>query len=474
MGTRVLLCAVILAWTFSSGYAEEPGTLPSKPTAVTTEKNGVPTGPVEQVGSAPTAKPASGAKAEKSSNLAINAEGNVSLDFRDADIQNVLRILAFKSGVNIVSGPEVTGLVTIKLQNVPWKRALSVIVDTYGFAFEQKDNIITVTTIENMKKRREDAKLLSAQEPLTTKTFTLNYAKADKIIGSIDKMRTERGSINYDERTNSIIVRDTAANVELIGEVIAKLDTTTPQVLIEAKVVETTLSDSENMGIDWTVQATATGSKRPMLLPFDGRNSSLRFIPDDFPATTTGFTYGTLDFTAFQAVLKMLSSRTDTNVLSNPRLVTLDNQPARINVGSQYPIPKYTYNEEQARLQVSDWEYKDIGVIFEVTPHVNNAGFVTVDLKPQVTDILDYVTVENTSLPRLSNEEAKTSVMIKDGETLVIAGLIKDRVTEIKKKVPFVGDIPLLGALFKSNSKTVSKTELLIFLTPHIIKTDKP
>ncbi len=183
----------------------------------------------------------------------------------------------------------------------------------------------------------------------------------------------------------------------------------------------------------------------------------------------TDFKFGTLNFSQLQAVLELLRTRTDTNILSNPRVVTLDNQTARIVVGSQYPLPQYTYNEEQARLQVSGWEYKDIGIIFAVTPHVNNAGFITIDLEPKVTEILDFVTVENTSLPRLSTEEAKTRVMIKDGETLVIAGLIKDKVTDIKKKTPILGDIPLLGLIFQKSEKTVAKTDLLIFMTPHII-----
>jgi len=458
---KLVLVFAVLALAFSSVCAEEvaaPSNLQSSQAV--------------QVPAAPPAAPQT-VVAEKK-NVATMQDGNVTLDFKDADIQNVLRILAFKSGVNIVTGPDVTGLVTIKLQNVPWRRALQVILDTYGYAFEQKDNIITVTTIENMKKRREDAKLLSDQEPLVTKTFILNYAKAAVIITSLDKMKTERGSMNFDERTNAIVVRDTSANMELIGEVIQKLDTVTPQVLIEAKIVEATLSNTENLGIDWVTKATISGAKRPILWPFTEATDN-KYAPGSFPATAaTDFSYGTLNFSQLQAVLEMLNTRTDTNILSNPRIVTLDNQTARINVGSQYPIPQYTYNEEQARLQVNGWEYKDIGVIFEVTPHVNNAGFITVDLRPQVTDILDFVTVENTQLPRLSNEEAKTSVMIKNGETLVIAGLIKDRVTDIKKKTPFLGDIPLLGLLFQKKEKSVSKTDLLIFLTPHIITPDKP
>lgn len=412
--------------------------------------------------------------------VSMDASGLVSLDFREADIRNVLDLLAFKSGVNIVSSPEVTGIVSIRLDNVPWKEALEVILQTYGYAYEQKGSIIMVTTVENLKKRREDALLLAEQEPLITETFTLNFGKASDIIASIEKIKSDRGSVNFDERTNTLIVTDSKTKLELIAKVVDKLDTTTPQVLIEAKVVETTLTNTENMGIDWVTVASVSGAARPTTYPFTEISGNKYIKNANFPhvndetATDDLFTYGTLNFSQAQAIFELLKTRSNTNILSNPKIVTLDNQPAQVVVGSQYPIPTYTYNEEQARLQVSGWEYMDIGIIFDVTPHVNSAGFVTMDIEPKITAILDFVTVENTSLPRLSNESTKTSVIVKGGETLVIAGLIKDQTTETKKRTPFFGDIPLLGYVFQKSETLVQKTDLLIFLTPHIVTPEIP
>ncbi len=398
----------------------------------------------------------------------VSKPGNVTLDFRDADILNVLRVLSYKSGVNIVPTPAVAGLVTVQLTDVPWEQALGVILDTYGYGYDRRGSIIIVTTIEDLKKRREDNQFLAEQEPLTTKTFVLNYAKAAEVVASIDKMRTARGTVNFDVRTNAVIVQDIQSNIELISQVIPILDAMTPQVLIEAKIIETTLSNTEKLGIDWTAKATLAGPKRPTTFPFEKETS--KYISDAFPSAASSlFSYGTIDYTTFQMVLEFLKTRSDTNIVSNPRIVTLDNQKANINVGTQYPIPAYTYNEEQAKLQVSGWNYMDIGVIFEVTPHVNNAGYVTLDIMPRVTAILDYVTVENTSLPRLSNESAATRVMVKSGDTLVIAGLIKDQTTDTKKKIPFLGDIPIAGLIFHKNELAVTKTELLIFMTPHIL-----
>ncbi|MFH0754407.1 MAG: secretin N-terminal domain-containing protein, partial [Candidatus Omnitrophota bacterium] len=352
-------------------------------------------------------------------------------------------------------------------------------LSTYGYSFEQKGTIITVTTVDNLRKRREDAKSLADQEPLTTESFVLNYSKASDVKDSIDKMKSPRGSVNFDKRTNTLIVSDVETNLQMIRDVIKGLDAVTPQVLIEAKIIETTLNKGENMGIDWNILASASGSSRPTTFPFSTHSDSQYLSGTDFQVTGVKydnpfdsqgiFTYGTLNLSQFSVALQMLKTRSDVNTISNPRIVTLDNQPAKITAGSQYPLPKYIYNEQSASLQVSGWEYIDIGVTFLVTPHVNGANVVTLDIEPTVTDIMGYVTLENTSVPQLSSETAKTTVMIRDGNTLMIAGLIKDRKTDTRKKVPFLGDIPILGLPFQKKDASVVKTELVIFLTPHII-----
>ncbi|MBM3247953.1 MAG: type IV pilus secretin PilQ [Candidatus Omnitrophica bacterium] len=430
-----------------------------------------------QVQSSPEAQP----DTQKEVLIQVESEvkpGNVTLDFRDADIRNVLRILSYKSGVNIIVGPEVTGLVTIQLTDVPWETALDVILRTYGYGYERKGNIITVTTFEKLSEQRRLEQELKAQEPLVTEVFTLNFAKAEAVVGSIKEMLTTRGRVNFDNRTNTVMVTDSISNIDRIKQIVPTLDAVTPQVLIETKIIKTTLTDTENLGVDWTAQITVSGAQHPTIWPFGSEKSNFSedYLPDAFPATTavdgTGsgrFRYGTLDFASLQAVLQVLSTRTDTNILSNPRIVTLDNQAANIIVGKKYPQPQYTYNAEQAKMQVSGWEYLDIGIILNVTPHVNKAGFVTLDIAPQVSDIDSFATVEGTSMPILTTEQAKTQVMIKDGETLVIAGLIKDQVSNTKNKIPILGDIPLIGLLFKKKTDTKQKTDLLIFITPHII-----
>jgi type II secretion system protein D len=351
-----------------------------------------------------------------------------------------------------------------------------------NISFDQRTNVLIVRDVAgNMELLDGLIKTLDSmpqeQDPLMTKTYRLSFAKASELVESINKTKTSRGNISFDQRTNMLIVRDVAGNMELLDGVIKTLDSMTPQVLIEAKVVETTLSNTENLGITWAVGGTAGGAQRATTFPFT--QDSNRLIPSAALDTVSNntFKYGTLDASGLSATLEMLQKRTDTNILSNPSIVTLDNSTAKIVVGSQYPIPTYTYNSDQAKLQLSGWNYMDIGIIFEVTPHVNNAGLVTLDLQPTITAITDYVLVDpaaTAKVPVLSTEEAKTRVMIKDGQTLVIAGLIKNHTSLTKKKVPFLGDIPILGGAFRKKEDQKDKTELLIFLTPHIITANNP
>jgi len=432
-------------------------------------------------------------------NLTAEA-AHVSLDFQDADIRNVLKVLAFKSGVNIVAAPDVTGVVNIELKDVPWQKALDVILSTYGYGFVRKDNIISVMTIENLKKYREDSLALEAQEPLISRTFPLSFAKAQDAMKVIDKLISKRGFINFDDRTNALIIRDLEGNLELITGVIKSIDTITPEVMIETKVIETDLNNTDTLGIDWVMQASVSGSSLPTTFPFSqskgsgapGKFAGTTFFPTTTStlsgiaaptlasATTTGFSYGTINASSLSATLAALSTHGTTRTLSNPRVVTLDNEKVTFNVGLQYPMPQYSFNSSTGQQQISGYTFTPIGINFEVTPHVNNAGWITLDLHPDISAIDQLVTLQQGSstsspvqIPELSDRAIQTKVMVENGKTLVMAGLISDVKTDTKNKVPFLGDIPLLGKLFSSTNKTLVRTELLIFLTPHIITADK-
>ncbi len=241
-----------------------------------------------------------------------DSKNNVTLDFKEADINTVLRVMSLKSGMNIVAGPEVQGNVTIRLENVHWQKALDVLLRTYGYVYERDENVIRVTTRDNL-----------AQEPLVTKTFVLNYSKAGELQDAVKDMLTERGRIKIAERVNMLVVTDIPTNLYRIEEVIAKLDKITAQAYIDSKIVKTAMGVTENLGIDWNLDGRVTGSSRPTTFPFSdsgqGENISpaLRqffpFVNTDpgtavvnpgdnrsFPSpkitATSSYTYGTLDF----------------------------------------------------------------------------------------------------------------------------------------------------------------------------------
>lgn len=448
----------------------------------------------------PAAEPASTEQAEPAAapdtsvSVGNAAPGNVTVDFKDADIQNVLRILSFKSGVNIVAGKDVVGNVTIRLVDVPWEKALDVVLKTYGYAYDRDENIIRVTTIENLKK-----------EELSTEVFTLSYSQAAEVEKSIKDVLSERGKIRSDVRSNTLIVTDMPTTLQRVQKVVERLDKSTPQVVIQAKVIETTLGDADRLGIHWNVKAAVRGSARPTTLPFPaGQRTFLqRFLPQgrapqtttntssgttlaatattaDFPSSSAQptfpvvdkneFQFGTLDFSEFQAVLEMIQQRDDSKVLSEPHVTTLNNQEAKILVGEVIAIPIFERNSTTGRMEITGYRDRDLGIRLTVIPQVNDQKEIVVNIHPEITNLLGYDELTpDIRAPRFSTREAISQVRIRDGQTIVIGGLIKETVVDSKTKVPILGDIPLLNGLFSSKNKTVQKTDLLFFMTVSIL-----
>lgn len=438
--------------------------------------------------------------------------GNVTVNFKGADIRTVLAYIAEVSGVDIVPSPDVKGIVDLKLTNKPWKVALDIILRNYGFAYEREGDIIRILTVDKLK-----------MEELTSQAFSLNYSKAKDVVESIKNIVSERGKVMYDERTNTVVVTDIPTNIYKIGQIIDRLDKKTYQVLIEARVIETALDDTEKLGIDWNLKFSISGAARPTTLPFENFKSPFgpkqtfkEFLPmvqtgapisvttsgtsttttttnlGDFPqyagqfpetfpfATKDLFVFGSLDFTEFKAVLELLKSRSNTDIISNPRIATLNNTEALINVGQTLNMPKYERNSTTGKMEITGYDSMLLGVILTVTPHVNDNGEIAVDLEPKISDLLRYDTLDKSTgvvAPVFSQRQAKTKVMIKDGDTIFIGGLIKENNIDVKKKMPFLGDIlgdvPYLGLLFTKKETTKQKTELIFFITVNLMSTGK-
>ncbi|MFC1698535.1 secretin N-terminal domain-containing protein [Candidatus Omnitrophota bacterium] len=417
------------------------------------------------------------APAEASIPPQITQSGNITVDFKNADVHDVLKIISYKSGVNIVASQDVAGSVTIRLVDINWERALDVILKNNGFVYERDNDIIRVTTVENLSK-----------EELSTEIFVLNYAKAEQVANTITEMLSERGKVKFDVRTNQLVVTDVPTNLYKVSKVVERLDKRTPQVLIEAKVLETVLDDDERLGIDWSIYASATGASRPLSYPFvwdntggiTGRKFYPRIDPTDgdftnsvengFPfAGADDFTFGTLSFAQLQTVIEILKTRSDTKTLSNPKIVTLNNKEAIIHVGRNYNIPLYERNSSTGQMEITDYQEKQVGVKLTVTPHVNMTGEIVVDLHPEVSGFLQFDNYGNVQAPVFTTRDAITQVRVEDSETIVIGGLIKEEIVDEVTKVPLLGDIPLLKYLFSKSEKTKDTTDLIIFVTVRLL-----
>ena len=431
--------------------------------------------------------------------------GNVTVNFKDADIKAVLNYLAEVSGVDIVTAPDVTGNVTLKLTDKPWETALKIIVKNYGYAYEREGDIIRVVTLDSLKKAE-----------LSTEVIHLNYATVDEAKIAVTDMLSDRGKVAFDARTNTVLVTDLPTNIYKIKQVMTKIDKRTPQVMIEARIFETLLEDDERMGIDWGLKIALTGAARPTTLPFlssgglqfiDGAVSS-KYLPVGLPASTTSttpsgggaavettsdaefpsdgvtpfpyvdadqFTYGTLDFTQFSAVLELLKQRRSTDVISNPRITTLNHKEAKILVGRVYNFPTFDQTELTGQWVISGYESKELGIKLVVVPHVNKNGEIVVELKPEISNYLGLEKIsDELSAPIWSTRMADTQIMARDGDTIFIGGLVSENNVDVEKKVPvlgdILGDIPFIGGLVKHTSVEKEKKELIFFITVHIVK----
>jgi len=405
------------------------------------------------------------------------------IKFKDADIRVVIQSIAQKAikdgkKINIVVSPSVEGLVSVSLENVDWFSTLEAILRPYDYSYEWVgETILLIDTTEKIGKRETLAKEREEIEALDTRVFSLSFAKVLDIKEAIEGMLSSRGRLTIDKRTNALVVTDVQSNLSNLQKTITSLDAITTQVLIEAKIVEINLDVTHKLGINWEITGVASGGKVPHTWPFTQSSENKYLEGNSFPEAPA-FSYGTLNASSLQATLDIIFSDTDTNILSMPRITTLDNETASINVVTEDPVPNYTYNADTGAWEISDFKKYTYGVSLEVTPQINREGFVTLDIKPEVNEKLSDKTFSSgsggeTTVPILSTQKTHTKVMIKDGDTLIIAGLIRDKTIDIVKKVPILGDLPLIGYFFRHESTTKEKKNLLIFITPKIVTPER-
>jgi type IV pilus assembly protein PilQ len=431
--------------------------------------------------------------------------GRLSMDFRDADINNLLRIIAEVSGMNVVAGSDVSGKVTVRLVNVDWQQALDVILKINNLGYELDGNVIRVAPLAKLdaeRKAREDARVAAARareteqraqiqlEPLVNRVIAVNYTKADDVSKQLDRLRTPGrpdASITYDLRTNTLIINDTAAAVARMETLLKRLDIPTPQVLIEARIVEATRTFSQSLGIEWGFtfnSLNASGAAGNMLTPVSVFTSptgsptmnvptssanmplSISFPASGANVSSVGVLAGNLINNALLGVrFSAAENEGKARVLSAPKVATMDNQEAEIRQGTQVP---YTTVDSSGRTVVA---FQDAFIRLKVTPHITNDRRISMKVEAEKTQPgprIDFV--GGFAFP-LDQRKATTNILVSNGATIVIGGLMQasDNVTE--SGLPWLKNIPVLGWAFKSTSIGPNdKTELLIFLTPTILE----
>lgn len=420
----------------------------------------------------------------------------IDLDLKDADIHNVLRLLADVGRVNIVTADNVQGSVTIRMRNVPWDQALDVVLQAKSLGMVHQGNMIRVAPLADLEKEREMAIARRQQEvklaPLETRLIPVSYAQADDIQERAKPLLSERGSIAVDQRTNVMIVRDIAGNLNQIEELTRSLDTQTPQVLVEARIVEATSTYLRDVGIQWggdTTFSGATGNPTGLafpnsigvvggasdantptagLSPFTNQVTNPNFAVN-LPATVgtgsggaIGLTFGSIDNTINLAVrLSAAESSGQLRILSSPRILTLDNRDARIAQGTLIPFSQISAQGVQTTFQEAKLQLL-------VRPHVTADGSVSMHVKIN-RDEPDFNQTSARGDPTILKREAETDLLVMDGHTAVIGGIFTRNTGRNLNQVPFFGDIPLIGLLFQRRRASDTRGELVIFLTPRIV-----
>jgi type IV pilus assembly protein PilQ len=398
----------------------------------------------------------------------------ISLDFQDADIRNVFRILNEISGKNFIIGSNVKGKVTLKLDNVPWDQVLDLVTRMNKLGVDEEGNIIRIAplaTLEAEKKAADSARqAMEEVAPLVTEYIAINYSEASAMRAHLTDIKTERGSVSLDERTNMIIMTDVQEAIDRAKDVVKKLDIVTRQVLIEARIVEAETNFAREIGIQWgfdhmtTRSADALGgtygfsgavggdSNYAVNLPPAAGTSGIDFVFSRWPGMATSLTVS--------ASLKLAEAEGKLKIISSPKVLTMDNKEATIKQGSSIPYQK----DEDGTISTT---FVDAVLSLKVTPHVtmDNRIAIKVNATKDAPDFSQAVAGQ----PAIDKKEANTELLVNNGETIVIGGIITETKSVNEDRVPGLGKLPVLGHLFKNRSKRADRTELLIFLTTTIV-----
>jgi type IV pilus assembly protein PilQ len=417
------------------------------------------------------------AEKRKKDSFAYTGE-KLSLNFQDIDVRSVLQLIADFTDLNLVASDTVQGNITLRLQNVPWDQALDLVLKTKGLDKRKVGNVLLVAPADEIAARErqelEAQKQISELAPLRRELIQVNYAKASdiaKLFSSVTggaapgaaaaAQGDNRGSITVDDRTNSIIAYQTQDRLDELRRIVAQLDIPVRQVMIEARIVEANVDYTKELGVNWSGSLSGHGN-------FDvsgGTNSTGNTFVDlgtSNVTPTSGISIGfTTNNTILDLQLNAMEKTGNGEVVSQPKVVTSDKETAKILKGSEIPY------QEASSSGATSVSFKEAALSLDVTPQITPDNRIIMEVKVN-KDEPDYANALN-GVPPIKKNEVNAKVLVNDGETIVIGGVFSNTQTKSTAKVPFLGDVPMIGRLFKNDYVTDSKNELLVFLTPRIM-----
>jgi type IV pilus assembly protein PilQ len=394
----------------------------------------------------------------------------ISLNLKNADLKDVLRTFAELTGLNMAIDPDVGGSVTVDFVDVPWDQALDIILRQNGLTWTLEGNVMRIGRTDRIAAETAAQRRLAEEErlnvPTTTVIFPISYARAGEVAAMLRDLQSPRARVIVDARTNQIIVSEIPGYLQTMQNLIRTVDVPTRQVMIEARIVESSRTFSQQWGFDWGFN----GQLDPAL----GTGTGLVF-PNRVGFTGGPFGFGVgdnvLSFTFFDVLgafdlnlaLAAAESQGYIKVVSAPRVTTQDNQAAQITSGFQIPY--------QTRINFTTTvQYLDATLSLSVTPQITDAGTVIMDIQVQKNEPATGLTIAGAAGTPLTTRQAQTRLMVRDGGTAVIAGIFQTRDNDAESRLPFVHNIPVIGALFRSHDISTSHDELLIFITPRIVR----
>ena len=397
-------------------------------------------------------------------------------EFQGDDVGQVLRLLARQAKINLVVSETVTGTVTMRLEDVTALQAIEIIVKAKGLSLDKIDSVYYVKT---------DAE--RAKEPTESDSYQFSYARAKDVTPLIASQLASKDPPQIDERTNTIFFRETRSNIDKIRAILAQIDRPTRQVMIEARLVEVTANPRQSYGINWAgtfgssteAKTFSYGASTGDGTTFNGQVSPFALGNPANQSIFGGFThlafgqFAILTVPQFSATLRFLNEDADAEFLANPRIVTADNQQAKIEITRNQPVPQLNFNEQTAQAVFGGFQDKKFGNTLLVRPSVNKDNFVTLSVKPEISnkvgDSLFTFAGATVASPVIDTRSLDSNVLIKSGDTLAIGGLLQDEQTKARNKVPILGDIPIIGYAFQEKLNARTKRNLLVFVTPTII-----